>query len=306
MDKIDLNDERFRISYYFSLEKLLVSLKKIGLICPPLVCQKNDKFILVSGWKRVLACLELSLSPIKAFVVCRKSNLETFLLAFYENWASREFSPVEKSEIIRKLIQFGEKKESIIKHYFPLLKIPLTEAYLGVFLALSQFEPELKKFIDEKNLPISSVQMLAEFRSQDRKLVLPLLLPLGQNKQREILENLLEIARRYELTVKEILAAEEIQEILSSPKFSPLQKSEKIRLSLRKKRYPSLSSWRESFDFSLKKIHWPPEIEVKPSPYFEDDKLSLAFSFRNKEEFKSRLSKLQKIVRKEEFSRIFR
>jgi len=306
VDKINLTDERFRISYYFSLEKLLVSIKKIGLLQLPLVISQGKKFVLVSGWKRVLACLELSLSPLKAFVVSKKNELETFLLAFYENLASREFSLVEKSEILKKLLQFGEKREAIIKHYFPLLNIPLTTSHFDLCLALSQFEPELKKFIDEKDLPFSSVQMLSQFSPHGRRLVFPILLPLSQNKQKEILGDLLEISRKNELTVEEILMTPQIQEILGSPKFSSLQKSEKVRLSLKKKRYPSLSAWRESFDFSLKEIHWPREIAVKPTPYFEDDKLFLTFNFRNKEEFETRLSELQKIAKKEKFSRLFR
>jgi len=306
IEEISLKDERFRISYYFSLEKLIHSLKEIGLIHPPLVNFRDQRFILVSGWKRVLACLELSLSPIEVLLTEEEDELQLFLRAFYENLVTREFSLVEKSEILHKLLRFGEKKQKIISQYLPLLNIPSATAYLDLFLAISQFEPELKKSIHEKNMPLASVQLLAEFIPEERRLILPLLLPLGQNKQKEILEDLQEISRKNDIPVKEILVTAEIQEILDSPKLSSLQKSERLRIALRKKKYPCYSSWKDSFDAFLRKVRWPKEIPIKPSPFFEDDTISVTLHFKNEEEFRANLSKLQEIASQEEFSKMFK
>lgn len=306
LDKIFLKDERYRISHHFSLEKLIISLREIGLVHPPLLSLQDHRLILVSGWKRVLACLELSLSPLEVYVTEERDDLRIFLAALYENLATREFSLVEKSEILGKLEKFGEKKERIVKYYMPLLNIPPTPFYLDLFLGLSQFEPELKKAIHEKTMPLSTVQMLAEFASEERKLLFPLLLPLSQNKQRELLDDVGEVSRKNDIPVREILGAKDIQEILNSTKFSALQKSEKTRVVLKKKRYPFFSSWKEAFDSSLRKIHWPKEISIKPSPFFEDRNISLTFNFRNKREFEANLSKLQEIASRKEFPEMFR
>lgn len=306
LNKIFLKDERFRISYYFDLEKLVTSIREIGLLNPPLVTRRNGRFILVSGWKRVMACLNLSLSPIPVLVVQGKGELETFLIAFYENLATGEFSLVEKAEIIARLKKFSEDEKKIVRHYLPLLDIPPTLSHLDSYLAFSQFEPELKKFIHEKNLPFSLAELFLEFSTSERKRLLPLVLPLSQNKMTEFLESLKEISRRDELPVRKILASKEAKDILGSRRLSPLQKADRIRLVLRKKRYPNLSSWEESFDSLRKKMRWPREITLSPTPYFEEKRLSVDFNFENQEEFKASLLKLEELASKREFSELFK
>jgi ParB/RepB/Spo0J family partition protein len=306
LEQIDLKDERFRTSYFFSLDHLIVSIKKIGLLHPPLVVFRSGHFLLVSGWRRVFACLELSLSPIKILVLEEKEDLRAFLVAFYENLATRDFSFVEKAEFLSRLKKFGVNNTEIKKHYFPLLSIPPSPFHLDVFLTLADFDFSLKKAIHEKNMTFPTVRILSEFRPKERTLILPLLLPLGQNKREEILEYLLEISRKNDVAIEEVLGDTEIQETLNSQKLSPLQKAERIRLALRGKRFPRVSSWQESFERSLKKMHWPEEIGLKPSAFFEEDALSVTFHFKNKNEFQARVGKLQELASQPELSKILK
>ena len=306
LEEIFLEDERFRISYYFSLEKMILSLKSVSLVNPPLVSFRDKHFILVSGWKRVLACLKLPLSSLPVFVIQEEDDLKTFLTAFYENLATREFSLLEKAEILSRLKKFDEDKKKIIRHFMPLLNIPSTLSHYESFLAFSQFEAEVKRIIYEKNMPFSSAKLLAGFAPQERRLLLPLLSPLGQNKVKEILEDLKEISKKNDIPAKKILSSKEIQDIMGSERLSLLQKADKIRLFLKRRRYPTLSSWKESFDSLLKKLQWPKNIMVKPSPFFEEENFSINFAFGNSEELKTNLLKLQKLASKEEFSKIFK
>lgn len=306
LNDIFLEDEMFRISYFFSLEKLIPSLKKVGLISPPLVTIRGKRFILVSGWKRVLACLKISLSPIPVFVIEKENDLNTFLMAFYENLASREFSLLEKAEILSKLKKFGEDEKKIVRHYMPLLDIPSTLSHFDSFAAFSQFEPEVKKVIHEKNMPFPSVKLLAGFTPRERKFLLPLLAPLGQNKRKEILEDMKEISKKNDVSPEKILSSKEILDILGAERTSPLQKADKIRFLLRKKRYPTLSAWNDSFDSLLRKLEWPKEIMIKPSQFFEGENFSITFSFKNQEELRASLLKLQELASREELSKIFK
>jgi hypothetical protein len=93
---------------------------------------------------------------------------------------------------------------------------------------------------------------------------------------------------------------------MESEKLSPLQKADKIRLILRKKRYPALSSRRESFDSLLKKLRLPKTVAVKPSPFFEEDNFSVNFSFGNRKELINSLLKLQELASKQELSAILK
>ena len=306
LKEISLKDERFRTSYHFSLQKLKLSLEKIGLLNPPLVTLRDNRFILVSGWKRVLACLELSFTAIPVYVIEEENELQTFLMAFYENLATREFSLTEKAEVLARLKKFGENEKKIIRHYLPLLDIPQTLSHLDAYLAFSQFELELKRAAHEKNMTFSTLKLLAGFTLPEQRLLLPLLLPLGQNKQKELLEDLLEIAKRNNMPAKNMLLSKEIKAVQTNETLAPLQKADKIRALLKEKRYPVFSSWKDSFDSLLKKMKWPREITVNPSPFFEEDSFTVIFSFENQEQFKTSLIKLEELSSRAEFLEIFK
>ena len=302
---INLKDERFRISRFFSLESLLLSLKEVGLVNPPLVTCRERRLVLVSGWKRVLACQGLSLNSIPVWMVESDDDLQMFLLAFYENLATREFNLLEKAEILLKLKTFGEKEQKIIRHYFPLLEIPKTSYYLDLYLTISRFSRDIKSFIHQKNMSLASLGCLAEFNSRERKLLLPLLQPLGQNKQKELLEDLHEISLRDGIPAEKILMSEEIGRILHSEKLSPLQRSARILQWLRQKRYPCLSSWREAFEQAMRRSGWPKNISIEPSPFFEEEAVTVQFRFKNEEELRSLLERLQQVSSKKEFRAVF-
>ncbi len=304
--KIYLKDERFRISYYFSTERLRNSLREVGLISSPLVTVRNHRFILVTGWKRVLACLELSMPSIPVKINEDKDDLQNFLIAIHENLATRGFSLIEKAEIIRRLKAFGMKKSQVMRDYLPLFDIPAISSFYEKFLTLAELESDLKKVIHEKDIPFSVLQIFLELKPEARRMVMPILMPLGQNKQKEILEDLQEISQREDIATEEILKSREILSVQSSDKLSPLQKADRIRVWLRKRRYPSFSSWKESFDLTLRKMRWPKEISLKHSPFFEDEDISVAFGFKNKKEFEERVSKLKQMASKKEFNKLFR
>lgn len=306
LKEIFLKDERFRISYYFCLEKLVLSLKKVGLISPPIVTFRGERCILVSGWKRVLACLKISLSPLPVFVIEEENDLKTFLTAFYENLATRKFSLLEKAEILTKLKKFGEEEKKIVRFYMPLLKIPSTLSLFDSYLIFSQLEPEVKKVIHEKNMSFPSVELLAGFTPQERKLLLPLILPLSQNKRKKTLEDLQEISKKNDVSAEKILKTKEILNILGTKRLSPLQKADNIRLLLKKKRYPTLSTWTDSFNSLLKRLQWPREIEINPSPFFEEENFFVKFTFKDQKELRASLHKLQELSSREELSEIFK
>jgi len=281
-------------------------LQETGLLHPPLIALRNGRFIPVSGWKRILACAELSFSPIPVLITEEMDNLKTFLMAFYENLATREFSLLEKAEILARLKRFGEDEKRIIRHYMPLLDIPATLSYLDTYLAFSQFEPEVKKAIHEKNMSFLSVKPLVGFSCRERERLLPLLLPLGQNKRKELLEDILEVSRKNDTPVQKILLSPEIQTIQDSGTLTPLQKADSTRLLLRKKRYPAYSSRQDSFESLLREIDWPDEIAISPSPFFEEEDFTVRFTFNSEEQLKAGLLKLEELSARRDFSKIFK
>jgi ParB family chromosome partitioning protein len=305
LDDIDAGDSRFRISFFYSLESLLLSIKRVGLLHPPLVTVRDGRLVLVSGWKRFLACKELKFPKLNVLVETNTDDLKIFLVALYENLGSREFTILEKAEIISKLKRFGEDPQNIIRQYLPLLMIPAAASAMDLYTAISDLDMDTKKTIHEKEMSLAAVQKLVEFKPEERRLIVPLLRPLSQNKQREILEALQEISGREGRSAGRILSAKNIEEILGAGNLSDLQKSEQVRSELKKRRYPMFSFWTNLFRVALKKIHWPREVDVEPSPFFEEDHVSFHFQARNGEELRSLIARIQAIAAREEVESIF-
>jgi ParB family chromosome partitioning protein len=305
LHELDLEDTRFRISEFFSSDRLALSIKKIGLLHPLLVTLREGRFVLVSGWKRLSACLRLGISSAPVHILDEPDDLKAFLFALYENLAWPEFPLLEKAEIVARLLTFGMAKSRIMKNFLPLLQVPPTAFYLESLLSISRLGPDPKKAIAGKNLPFQIARMLVEFQAEDLERIIPLLLPLGQNKQKEVLEDLLEISKRKNVSPRDILERQGIQAILQSSKWPPVQKSERVRLALRRERFPHLTAWEESFQSALRELGWPKGISLEPAPYFETDDLEASFRFSDEREFRAHLQKLLEVSSRQEFQKIF-
>jgi hypothetical protein len=306
LDEVDYKDERFRFSYHFSLDAFLLSIKKIGLANPLAVTYRAGGLILVTGWKRFFASRELSLSPLPVIVLEEQDDLRAFLFSLYENLTHRDFDLLEKAEILHKLNGFIPNERQIVKEYLPLLRIPATLSYLDLYIKISRLETRWKRAIYEKKMSLPSIELLMEFDAEERELLLSLLLPLGQNKQRQILEDLIQVSKKEAISPGDILNSQRIRSVVQSKKLSPLQKAEEVRSLLNKERYPHLSALKESFDTSLKKVHLSKEVKVEPSSFLEDGEFSVSFNLIDEQEFHKRLVKLKKLVSDKDFFSVFK
>ena len=304
--KINLKDERFRTSYFFDLEPLIHSIRRVGLTSPPLLRREGKGLTVISGWKRVLACRDLGLKEIAALITEEKNDLRLFLRALEENLAARRLGPAEKAEAILKLRQMGLSDRKILRTYLPLLGLPATADHLASILALAGAEDEVKRLVEEKDLPLHVVESVLRFRPAERRRLLPLLRPLGQNKQKELLDDLWEIGRRDIIQARRILQRAEIRRALAPAGLSPLQKAERLRAILRKMRYPRLSAREEAFAAALRRVGWPKGISIQPSPFFEDRDITVSFRFRNKEELAACLDRIAAAAGHEGIDDLFR
>lgn len=307
LDDINQKDERFRFSYHFDLEKLLISIKKFGLVSPLVVVKrKGPQYVIVSGWKRLLACLQLSLMHVPVYLFDEQDDCRAFLLCLYENWAFRNFNILEKAEILLKLNGFMGDEKKIVKQFFPLLDIPANLSYFDAYLKIALLDPTWKKIIFKKKIPLASVQLLTEFSPEDREPLLPLILPLNVNKLKQFCEDLYDLSKKTGDSPEVLLSAPEILSVSQSENLSSLQKAEKVRSLLRAKRYPTLSSWKKSFATSLKKAQLSKEVNFDSASFFEDGEFAVTFSLKNKLAFQKRLSKLQDLISDEDLFLLFK
>jgi ParB family chromosome partitioning protein len=306
LSRLDLKDDRFRISYFFNTETMSRSIREAGLVNPPLVRPGGERFVLVSGWKRVMACRETGLREIPALLTEEKNDLRLFLAVLHENLANRSYTLTEKAVILEKLLSFGVKRKKVIGEFMPLLALPATSLFLRHLLTLSRAHPKVKRYFQEKDRPLPIWESLLCFSDSERLRLLPVIAPLGQNKAKELLDNLWEVSRRDGLPLRRLLDDKDIRAALRAERLSPVQKAERVRRLAARRRYPRLSAQQDSFFSALRKMSWPSEITVQPSPYFEDENVTVAFRFKTPAEFRERLLKLERLKDSPDLAGLFR
>src|SRR4030042_1848982 len=103
LDEMEEGPGPYTMSYGFNLDVLCESIRKVGLLNPPLVARnEKGRFDIVAGYRRILALKALGESKVlcKEVTSVLPSPLERFLVNFYENVALRKFNEIEKAMIL--------------------------------------------------------------------------------------------------------------------------------------------------------------------------------------------------------------
>lgn len=287
---IDLQDRKFKIRVDTEAEELNKSVEKTGLINFPYLMFSGveSKYRIVCGFRRIKAVLELGLKEITANIIDDGSNeKELFLLALHDNLAGLPLNLVEKATAVKSLLNyFGE--EEVIKKYLPLLGLPPVFGCLEELLIIEGLDSEIKQGIVNGTVAKKNGLRLSELGS-DGLLLYRLFMEvnLSTSKQAEIIESCCDISKRDQLLISEIIGEKEITEALSRDELTLSQKGDRIRLILRKKRFPVLTGLEDRFLNLKKKLGLPKNIRFESPPSFEGDVYSLQINFRNFEELKS-------------------
>jgi len=304
---IDITDDRFRFCYYPDLTSMIESIKRIGLVYPLVLAVREGKKIVVCGWKRLLACEKLSFSEVPAVILNEEDDLKVFDTAVFENASFRSFDSLEKAEILSKWKGFNIAENTIIKELMPLLDIPPTKEYFDLFHAVSHLDNDIKKKIAQNHMDLKTVSLYLELTPASRQDILPFLLSLGQNKQRELLSNLVEIILKEDIPSDMLLGSKDIETIMNLERLPVRQRAEKLALYLKKRRYPLLSNQMNRFDYLSKKTGLKGKnIDVKASDYFEGEGMTLSFSVKDSKDYNKKVKALTELAVKKELTDLFK
>ncbi|MCK4353474.1 ParB/RepB/Spo0J family partition protein [candidate division WOR-3 bacterium] len=295
LNDIDFDDKKFVITYAEHLESLVNSIKKVGLVNPPLVKKVNGRYKIISGYKRLKACKQIGIYKIKVQLI-EKGALECFLLNLYENLGTRKLNEIEKSIVLCKLIEFGVSKAKVIAQFLPLFDLSPHIKILNNYLKLATLGDEIKLQIAERKITVSNALRLLRFKKEERNMVFNLIqdLNFNINKQKEFMTLLHEISSRERVSVSSILIEPVILNILGNEKLNLSQKGDRIFFYLRRRRFPSLALFEDKFKDLKKELKLAPEMVLRHSPYFEGEDYKLEIKFKNVKELKELIYKFRK------------
>jgi hypothetical protein len=147
-------------------------------------------------------------------------------------------------------------------------------------------------------LSLSIVLELSDFPKEDAESLASLFidLPMGLNKQREVLLNLKEIAAREDKSVTDLLEENALKVLLEDDRMDGNQKSRAIRRYCKKRRYPRMVQVEEKFYDSVRKLGLGSTIQVSPPPGFEGPTCTMTIRFASLADLKAAQRKLAETI----------
>jgi len=273
-------------------EKLMDSVKVIGIRHPISVCPSGNRYSIVSGHKRFQAAPRSGLTTIPAFIVPELDDASRLVINLNENFGQRQYSDIEKGGILNKLTQAGVTDETIIEEYMPLLEL---ERSKKLFLDLSSVEklsPKLKKLLHRAGVPVKTFNTFYKWDSLTAAENLFSALKPGVNKWRDLLDLINEVAARENTTQGDII--DDIQNTLTD--LPAPQRYDQIYKVLHNRRYPVLSDMRKQVARALDEMELDDKTRLRFQDTFESNELKLELKFQSEKELSQQVEKIFKAL----------
>ncbi len=303
--RINADKRDYRISTGEATSGLRDSLDRLGLLNPPTVLPEDDRFVVVSGFKRVEAARDLGREKIPCRILPADASPRLCArIAIADNSMQRSLDIVETSRAL-----------ALLKSLFDEAELPEEAQRLGL--------PANRRRIDEIE-PLCRLSSLVLKGMLSDSIAAPVALELSKttekeavafaelflasncslNKQREIVRLVKEISRRDDRAVIDVLLDDHLQDILRNPDSDKNGKTREIRSHLRKIRYPNIAEAETNFAENIQRLRMSQGLKLIPPQDFEGSTYCFTLFFKNSEELSKRIEELRQIARSPELNRI--
>ncbi len=297
IESVQLEDEHYRITDRGPLEKLTASIADLGVIDPPMVCAQAGGYRIVAGFRRIEGCRLLGHAKIRARVLPGDGDEVTRVrLAIADNSLQRPLGPIETARALNLLARASDSEHALSRHA-AALALPDNPALMRKIMSLTMLPAGLQEHLAAGELTLAMALDLQRFDQPTAEILARLFadLKLGLNRQREMLTLVTEIARREQATVVDILSDPGLAEILSAPDLDRGQKAGRLRVLLRRRRYPAISSTTARFQGLVRELTLGPGVRLIPPVDFEGTTYTVAIGFDRLDQLETRSRGLAKI-----------
>lgn len=306
LDAIHSDNHFFRITTAKSADDLSQSIRDIGLINPPVLIRHGSAYIIVSGFRRIKAVSILGEKTVTARIVeSQQHSLCCAKIAISDNSFQRPLNLIEQARAIQILSTFYNSSDDLASAAKEL-SLPGNISIIEKLKRVSKLDEEIKEYILADTLSFSTALLLEDSNETHRIAIARVLndLKLSLNKQREMVTLLHEISHRDRINVPEILEEKSFKEIMAHQDLDRNQKADKIRMLLKKRRFPAITNAESDFSACIKKLDLDHSTKLIPPKFFEGSAYTLSFLFNSHEELENCRLKLQKIIQHPEIKKI--
>ena len=289
IDKIDVNERLFCISYPLEDNLLLASIARFGILLP-LGLLREDNPVIVAGFKRLDAARRLGMTEVPC-VYLDIGARQALLTAINDNLA-RPLNTVEKALCISKMLTAGFTREEVCE-VAALLGLPPRENTLETAVSAASAQTPVLSFLVRRRLPFPLVEQLLRFDVEEQKSIIRLADAVGGtvSSLREMLHlmTLLKV-KRGAVDFRHLEGAKD---------------ADALRQRLKRQTHPLLSGLEEKLAALMSACALPPQIKVKVDPAFEKESIDISLRAGNMREIEEALAKLRSLTGEGLFRSIF-
>ena len=212
IDKIDISVSNVRKSNLEEgIDELANSIKEIGVQQPVVVFQKGDRYDLIIGQRRYIACKKLGLKEIPALITTIKDETDATIKSFSENIHRLDIEYRDKMQVATELLSRLGSVKKVAEH------LGVVEQTVKNYLGYSAVPEKIKKLVDEKKLSASTATRIAKSIQDENQAV--------------------RIAEK----VKEIPRSEDRRKAIDIAKENPRKNVEEIIRIMKKQRFKRIT-----------------------------------------------------------------
>jgi ParB-like chromosome segregation protein Spo0J len=300
ISQIDIRPGPCCMSFGFDLEPLIQSIERVGLLNAPVVLRRKDgDFMVITGYKRILAHRELNFDRVSCRIMTADdlSPLEGLLINLYDNLATRTLNPVEKGMVLARLEPWVSRDE-IRRRYMPLLGLPSHEETRRLYLTIDRdLDNATKRALVEERLGIKGLKLFMEFEPSARTAVSDLLekIKLNVNQQLQLFEYLDDLSHIENRSINDILGGGALTEVVSSKHLNTPQKAKAVLGHLRQRRLPAVQEADRVFKRQIAAFPIPEGVQIVAPPYFEGSHFKMTIRFKDGRELTKQIKQLDTI-----------
>jgi len=212
LEKIDISISNVRKSNLGEgIKELADSINEIGVQQPVVVYKKGDRFDLIIGQRRYIACKKLGLKEIPALITAVQDETDATIKSFSENIHRLDIEYRDKMQVATELLTKLGSRKKVAEH------LGVSEQTVKNYLGYSAVPDKIKKMVDDRKLSASTAIRISKSIQDESQAI--------------------RIAEK----VKEIPRSEDRRKIIDAAKENPKKSVEEITRIVKEQKFKQVT-----------------------------------------------------------------
>ena len=279
-------------------QELIEDIREIGLLHPPLLQHHKGShpYTLLSGRKRTLAVSQLGWKTVPCLLLQKTTPaLLKWKITLKHALTGSQLSYIEQALFFHKAGQELEHDELLC--LLPILGHPANDRVLETFARALSLSTAARDGLHTGLLQEKHIDLLAKFATEDQEAIIRIIreYQLGGSKQRKLLLSLLDLRKRRNIPVESIMQAW-LQTRKTEQRENKPQQAAELFTWLSEQLSPRLHGAEQDFRSFVREMQLPASCSLLPTPYFEDEELSLTMRFSDQECFRRQWQAIRQVL----------